>query len=61
LAHWQTKLVTGDASAAILEARAAKLSFLSSGLVGLPEKGLGFQKGFRVRDPDGHAMQLIEK
>ena len=26
-----------------------------------PEKRLGFAKGFLARDPDGHAIQLIEK
>jgi catechol 2,3-dioxygenase-like lactoylglutathione lyase family enzyme len=61
LAHWQTRLVTADATMAAIEARAAKLSFVSSGLIVLPDKGLGFQKGFMVRDPDGHAMQLIEQ
>jgi catechol 2,3-dioxygenase-like lactoylglutathione lyase family enzyme len=61
LAHWQTKLVTADAAAAALEARLARLSFVSSGLVVPPDPTLGFKKGFMLRDPDGHAMQLIEK
>jgi catechol 2,3-dioxygenase-like lactoylglutathione lyase family enzyme len=61
LAHWQTKLVTADAAAAALEARLARLSFVSSGLVVPPDPALGFKKGFMLRDPDGHAMQLIEK
>jgi catechol 2,3-dioxygenase-like lactoylglutathione lyase family enzyme len=61
LAHWQTKLITMDAKQASIEARAAKFSFVSSSVVDLPEKSLGFQKAFMVRDPDGHALQLIEK
>jgi catechol 2,3-dioxygenase-like lactoylglutathione lyase family enzyme len=61
LAHWQTKLVTTDAKTASMEAQAAKFSFVSAGLISLPEKSLGFTKGFMLRDPDGHAMQLIEK
>jgi hypothetical protein len=27
----------------------------------LPDDTLGFKKGIMVLDPDGHAMQLIEK
>jgi catechol 2,3-dioxygenase-like lactoylglutathione lyase family enzyme len=61
LAHWQTRLVTASANLASTEARAAKFSFVSSGVVALPDGGLGFHKGFMVRDPDGHALQLIEK
>jgi catechol 2,3-dioxygenase-like lactoylglutathione lyase family enzyme len=61
LAHWQTKLITGNAAAASIEAQRAKFAFVSSGLVALPENTVGFKRGFMVRDPDGHAMQLIEK
>jgi hypothetical protein len=25
----------------------------------LPDKALGFTKGFQVRDPDGHAIQIV--
>lgn len=61
LAHWQTKLITMNATGALIEAQTAKLAFISSGLVALPENAVGFKRGFMVRDPDGHAMQLIEK
>ena len=61
VAHWQTKLVTADATAAAGAARAAKARFVSPGLVTLAVARLGFKKSFLVRDPDGHAMQLIEK
>jgi hypothetical protein len=27
----------------------------------IPDKSLGFTKGFLARDPDGHGLQLIEK
>jgi hypothetical protein len=33
--------------------------FVSSSVVTLPDKTLGFTKGFLVRDPDGHALQII--
>jgi hypothetical protein len=32
---------------------------ISTGAVTLPERGLGFAKGFLVRDPDGHVMQVV--
>jgi hypothetical protein len=27
----------------------------------IPEKSLGFAKGFLARDADGHALQIVEK
>lgn len=38
-----------------------KTGFISSGVVAINEKGLGFTQGFPVRDPDGHVMQLVER
>lgn len=61
LIHWQTKLVTGDVEQATAALRSAKVRFVSSGAVALPEGKLGFGAGVLVRDPDGHAMQLVEK
>ena len=61
LIHWQTKLVTTGASAMFGRLRAGKFAFVSSGLIQMPDPSLGFAKGFLVRDPDGHVMQLVEK
>ena len=36
-------------------------SFVSADPVTLPDDRLGFKKGFLVRDPDGHVMQVIER
>jgi hypothetical protein len=44
-----------------LEGRADKFDFVSSGVIQMPDLGLGFARGFLVRDPDGHVMQLVEK
>ncbi|WHZ24805.1 MAG: hypothetical protein OJF47_003917 [Nitrospira sp.] len=56
--HWRTTLVVSD-----IETAAAALKdtaqFLSSGVVLLPDKSLGFMKGLLVRDPDGHVLQLV--
>jgi len=27
----------------------------------MPDGALGFKKGFLVRDPDGHVMQIVQK
>jgi hypothetical protein len=39
--------------------RSAGVPFVSPGLVTLPGDSLGFSLGALVRDPDGHAMQLV--
>ena len=61
LFHWQTKLVTGDIRQATDALRSAKVRFVSSGAVALPDGKLGFHAGVLVRDPEGHVMQLVEK
>ncbi len=61
LIHWQTRLITPDAAAAAERLRTAKFAFVSTGVIELEDGSLGFAKGFLVRDPDGHAMQLIER
>lgn len=61
LMHWQSRLMTSDAAAAAQRVRAGTFVFVSPGMVTLPEATLGFKKGFLVRDPDGHVMQLTEQ
>ncbi len=61
LAHWQTRLVTRDAVAVALALRAGKAPWVSPGVIPLTESTLGFTKGFLVRDPDGHGMQVIQQ
>lgn len=58
--HWQTTLVVSDveAAAALLQGIGRAVS---SGVVTIPEGSLGFKKGFLVRDPDGHAVQVVER
>ena len=56
--HWQTTLVVPDVEAAAAEVHGMG-QMISSGVVTLPDKALGFGKGFLVRDPDGHVMQLV--
>jgi len=61
LYHWQTHLVTSDAGTATARTREGKYRFISAGVVAMPDGTLGFAKGLLLRDPDGHAMLLIEK
>jgi catechol 2,3-dioxygenase-like lactoylglutathione lyase family enzyme len=56
--HWQTTLVVPDVEAVAATLKGT-VSFVSSGVVTLPDKTLGFTKGFLVRDPDGHAIQFV--
>lgn len=60
LIHWQTRLKSRDLETAQESMRAGQYSFVSSGIVSLSNGELGFSKGFLVRDPDGHAIQIIE-
>ena len=61
IAHWQTKLIMNNVSAAWSSLRASNGALVSPGPVSIPESKLGFKNGILVRDPDGHAMLLIEQ
>ena len=58
LGHWQTTLVVSDVQAAAALLHGGAL-FVSSGVVTLPDGSSGFAKRLLVRDPDGHALQLV--
>jgi len=60
LAHWQTALVSHDAEATAQAVRGSACSALSSGVVTLPDRMLGFTKGLLIRDPDGHALAVFQ-
>jgi catechol 2,3-dioxygenase-like lactoylglutathione lyase family enzyme len=60
LVHWQTSVVVPDVSAATEAVRRGKFRLISSAPVALPDTALGFARGILVRDPDGHAVQLVE-
>jgi catechol 2,3-dioxygenase-like lactoylglutathione lyase family enzyme len=59
--HWQTLLFTTSAAVAKQTFRSTRGSVVSPGVVEIPDRRLGFTKGFLGRDPDGHGLQLIEK
>ena len=51
----------GRADAAAEKLKAGRVHFVSPGVATIRDRALGINKGFLVRDPDGHALQLIEK
>lgn len=59
LMHWQTRLMSPNADPAAKALRTGRSAFISPGVITTAEGKLGFTKGFLVRDPDGHALQLI--
>lgn len=61
IAHWQTRVFTQDIAATAQAATSRKSVFVSPGVVSLPDRNLGISKGFLVRDPDGHVVELAEK
>jgi catechol 2,3-dioxygenase-like lactoylglutathione lyase family enzyme len=60
LVHWQTTVQVADAGAAAAAVRRGRFRVLSAAPVELPDTALGFGRGILVRDPDGHAVQLVE-
>jgi catechol 2,3-dioxygenase-like lactoylglutathione lyase family enzyme len=60
LMHWQTTLVTRTIDSTVRRLFAGKFALVSPGVVSLAQGQLGFTKGLLVRDPDGHAMRIIE-
>ena len=60
LFHWQTTLAVPDLEAVTGRLRGGAYAFVSPGAVALPDESLGFARGMLVRDPDGHAMLLVE-
>ena len=62
--HWQTTLVTKDIGAASERLRRAGAQFISPDVVLIPQDAqakLGFKKAVMIRDPNGHAIRLIEE
>jgi catechol 2,3-dioxygenase-like lactoylglutathione lyase family enzyme len=61
---WQTSLVTKDIQALTDRLRQAGVQFISPDIVSIPREAqaqLGFKKALMVRDPNGHAIRLIEE
>ncbi len=61
LVHWQTRLEARSLDGVWRGLRSAQAHFVSPGPVTLPDTVLGFRSGLLVRDPDGHAMEVVER
>ncbi|MEB3211456.1 MAG: VOC family protein [Leptolyngbyaceae bacterium] len=59
--HWETTLEVDAVDDAAARLQASGVPFVSSGVVEIPGRSLGFTRGFLVRDPDGHVIRLIER
>jgi hypothetical protein len=59
--HWQINLRSADVDPAADALRDGRARFVSPGVTQLPDDSLGFAKGLMARDPDGHALLLIEQ
>jgi catechol 2,3-dioxygenase-like lactoylglutathione lyase family enzyme len=58
LVNRETVLLTQDVEAAAMGMNAAHAKFVSSGVIVNHTQQLEFAKGFLVRDPDGHAIEI---
>ena len=61
LVHWQTTLVSDDAEAVARAVRGSACAMLSPGVATPSERELGFTRGLLIRDPDGHALKVVER
>jgi catechol 2,3-dioxygenase-like lactoylglutathione lyase family enzyme len=60
LVHWQTRLVACDLDTTALRLRARGTTFLSREVVALHDAALDFTRAVVIRDPDGHALELVD-
>lgn len=59
LAHWQTRLIAPGLERAARALQATRVTWISPHAIDLPGDELGFHQALLVRDPDGHAMELV--
>jgi catechol 2,3-dioxygenase-like lactoylglutathione lyase family enzyme len=61
LIHWQTRFAGPSVEQAARELRQSRSRMISTGVIELPAGETAFHKSIVVRDPDGHAVQLVQK
>jgi catechol 2,3-dioxygenase-like lactoylglutathione lyase family enzyme len=62
--HWQTTVVTREIQALADRLHKAGAQFITPDVVAIPQEAqakLGFRKSVMVRDPNGHAIRLVEE
>jgi catechol 2,3-dioxygenase-like lactoylglutathione lyase family enzyme len=60
LVHRQTELETDNVDEALLPLRTAKTRFISAGASSFDSVQAGFSRAFAIRDPDGHAIAIVQ-
>jgi catechol 2,3-dioxygenase-like lactoylglutathione lyase family enzyme len=58
---WRTILIAGAVIELASELQDSNRAFVSPGAVTLRDRALGFDQGFRVRDPDGHVLEVVNR
>jgi catechol 2,3-dioxygenase-like lactoylglutathione lyase family enzyme len=61
LIHWQTRFAGPSAERAAQDFQQSRSRMISAGVVELPGDAAPFQESIVVRDPDGHAVQFVQK
>ena len=61
LIHWQTRFLGGSAEEAARQFQQTRSPMISSGVVTQPDGHSGYRKSVVARDPDGHAVQFVER
>lgn len=59
--HWQTAVRVGSASRVAEKLNGGPVRFVSAGIATTPDRVLGFNQAFVIRDADGHALRLAER
>jgi catechol 2,3-dioxygenase-like lactoylglutathione lyase family enzyme len=59
--HWQIDMQSTDVESAATAVRAGGYTWVSNGAVTLEASTLGYGRGVLVRDPDGHATNLVSQ
>jgi len=62
--HWQPTLVSNNIQALAGRLRQSGVQFVSSSVVAIPAEAqakLSFKKAVMIRDPNGHALRLVEE
>ena len=59
--HWHTRIVVTGIEGLVEDLLSAGVPFVSPGAVDAAGIDLGFTRGALIRDPDGHAVQLVEE
>ena len=60
LAHWETTMTSADTTAAFTELQQGRVLFVSPSVATLRDDPR-FEKGILVRDPDGHAVKVVQR